>query len=184
VGLWVVQDVRRSGIEDKAQQDILRRVLLAYSQRNKVVGYCQGMNFLCTVLIQQLHDEEWVFWVFAAILENILVPDFYAKAPQLIGFQIGACPACGCSLLCPRARVPDFSCACGPTIPCVSDNNVLLDLMQAQVRSILCKTLSNILEVRVGAEVAPLCFESGGVFPHLSIWVGCSHDGPHPDRRI
>ena len=39
--VFSVQDVKRSGVESKAEQEVLERVLMAYSQRNKVVGYCQ-----------------------------------------------------------------------------------------------------------------------------------------------
>jgi hypothetical protein len=64
---------------------VLRRVLIAYSVRNPVVGYCQSMNFIAAVLLMYL-DEEQAFWVLAALVEDILPPDYYATS--LIGSRV------------------------------------------------------------------------------------------------
>jgi len=54
----------------------LRRVLMAYASRNKVVGYCQGMNFIVGVMLLFV-DEEKAFWLLCSLLEDILPPDYY-----------------------------------------------------------------------------------------------------------
>lgn len=50
---------------------VLRRVLLAYSQRNKVIGYCQSMNFICALLLLFMAEED-AFWTLSCIIEDIL----------------------------------------------------------------------------------------------------------------
>ena len=46
----------------------LRRVLLAIGHVVPEVGYCQGMNFIASVLITVLEKEELAFWVFLEML--------------------------------------------------------------------------------------------------------------------
>ena len=46
---------------------VLRRVLLAYSLYNPVIGYCQSMNFLADFLLLRM-DEEGAFWTMVALL--------------------------------------------------------------------------------------------------------------------
>eukprot|EP00968_Pinguiococcus_pyrenoidosus_P011106 scaffold888_cov246-Pinguiococcus_pyrenoidosus.AAC.17 len=72
----------------------MRRVLLAYSLRNTVVGYCQSMNFLCAILLLHYEEEEHAFWVLAALIEDILPDDYFT--PSMLGsrtdnavFQVG-----------------------------------------------------------------------------------------------
>ncbi|PCH42541.1 TBC-domain-containing protein [Wolfiporia cocos MD-104 SS10] len=68
--------------------DKLRRVLTAYSRRNSVVGYCQGMNLVTSTLLLVHADEEEAFWVLAAMIERILPEDFFS--PSLLSSR--ACP--------------------------------------------------------------------------------------------
>jgi hypothetical protein len=56
----------------------LRRILCAYSKRNPLIGYCQGMNFIVARIGKyMLQQEEQAFWIFTSLLENILPIDYY-----------------------------------------------------------------------------------------------------------
>jgi hypothetical protein len=54
----------------------IRKILVAYTKRNPIVGYCQGMNFVLGRLIKILSEEE-AFWVFTMLIEHILPIDYY-----------------------------------------------------------------------------------------------------------
>lgn len=56
--------------------DALRCVLLAYSERNKVLGYCQSMNFIAAILLLHMECDD-VFWCLAAIVEDILPKNWF-----------------------------------------------------------------------------------------------------------
>jgi hypothetical protein len=66
------------GSEETVMTIRLRHVLMAYANRNKVVGYCQGMNFIAGIMLLFL-DEESAFWLLCALLELILPVDYYAQ---------------------------------------------------------------------------------------------------------
>jgi len=70
--------------EDKEGIARMRRVLLAYSLRNRAIGYCQSMNFLVAVLLLHM-EENLAFWALAAIVED-LVPGHYTK--QMTGMHV------------------------------------------------------------------------------------------------
>jgi hypothetical protein len=63
----------------------MRRVLTAYSKRNPMIGYCQGMNFILGRMLKYLQHEEDAFWVFTGLVEGILPIDYYT---QLVGVQV------------------------------------------------------------------------------------------------
>ena len=63
----------------------LRRVLTAYSQRNPVVNYCQGMNRLAAVALLFLNEED-SFWCLVAIIECIMPKDYYTQS--LLGAHV------------------------------------------------------------------------------------------------
>ncbi|XMA17044.1 hypothetical protein WAI453_009835 [Rhynchosporium graminicola] len=68
----------------------LNEVLLAYSRRNKEVGYCQGMNLITACLLLIMPKAEEAFWVLASIIENILPRGYYdhsllaSRADQIV----------------------------------------------------------------------------------------------------
>jgi len=76
---------RQGGPLETPSVQSLRRVLRAYAARNGAVGYCQGMNFIAGVMLLFL-DEESVFWLLSALLEDILPADYYAQ--DLIGCTV------------------------------------------------------------------------------------------------
>ncbi|KAL3606880.1 hypothetical protein FPOAC2_01852 [Fusarium poae] len=55
----------------------LNEVLLAYSRRNRDVGYCQGMNLITANLLLIMPSAEDAFWVLTSIIENILPHGYY-----------------------------------------------------------------------------------------------------------
>ncbi|KAK7414656.1 hypothetical protein QQX98_006513 [Neonectria punicea] len=55
----------------------LNEVLLAYSRRNKDVGYCQGMNLITANLLLIMPSAEDAFWILTSIVENILPHGYY-----------------------------------------------------------------------------------------------------------
>ncbi len=55
----------------------LNEVLVAYSRRNKEVGYCQGMNLITANLLLITPSAEDAFWILASIIETILPQGYY-----------------------------------------------------------------------------------------------------------
>ncbi|KFG79682.1 TBC domain protein [Metarhizium anisopliae] len=58
----------------------LNELLLAYSRRNKDVGYCQGMNLIAANLLLIMPSAEEAFWILASIIENILPHGYYDQS--------------------------------------------------------------------------------------------------------
>ncbi|KAK3182596.1 hypothetical protein K4F52_006046 [Lecanicillium sp. MT-2017a] len=58
----------------------LNEVLLAYSRRNKDVGYCQGMNLITANLLLITPSAEDAFWILTSIVENILPHGYYDQS--------------------------------------------------------------------------------------------------------
>lgn len=65
--------------------DALRRLLRAYAIRNPDVGYCQSMNYIAALLLFHMSEEQ-SFWVMAALIEDILPPNYYT--PSLLGGRV------------------------------------------------------------------------------------------------
>ncbi|POR32485.1 TBC domain protein [Tolypocladium paradoxum] len=55
----------------------LSEVLLAYSRRNREVGYCQGMNLIAANLLLIMPSAEDAFWILTSIVESILPQGYY-----------------------------------------------------------------------------------------------------------
>ncbi|KAG8413471.1 hypothetical protein J3459_015353 [Metarhizium acridum] len=58
----------------------LNELLLAYSRRNKDVGYCQGMNLIAANLLLIMPSAEDAFWILASIIESILPHGYYDQS--------------------------------------------------------------------------------------------------------
>lgn len=77
-------DIQRTFADDpewrlKGYDQVTRRVLLAYADRNKSVGYCQGLSFIVGILVTVV-NEEIAFIILCAIIEdNLLPPDYYTS---------------------------------------------------------------------------------------------------------
>ncbi|KAH9366347.1 hypothetical protein HPB48_006201 [Haemaphysalis longicornis] len=56
----------------------LRRVLLAYSRKNLIVGYCQGLNRLAAIALLFMSEED-AFWCLVAVVEYIMPRDYYSR---------------------------------------------------------------------------------------------------------
>lgn len=70
--------------QSKEGIDRLRRVLTAFSWRNKRIGYCQSMNIIAALFLLYMGEEE-SFWMLCTVVENI-VPEYYNKS--LLGSQV------------------------------------------------------------------------------------------------
>eukprot|EP01112_Ceratiomyxa_fruticulosa_P019910 TRINITY_DN6631_c0_g1_i1.p1 TRINITY_DN6631_c0_g1~~TRINITY_DN6631_c0_g1_i1.p1 ORF type:complete len:776 (-),score=131.97 TRINITY_DN6631_c0_g1_i1:51-2378(-) len=85
------QDLERtfpnhSLLRDETKKAKLQRVLGAFAVRNPTIGYCQSMNNLCFFLFLVFgDDEEKVFWVLVAIIEEWF-PEYYTR--NMIGSQV------------------------------------------------------------------------------------------------
>lgn len=55
--------------EGKGGQEMLGRVLRAYSVVDKEIGYCQGMNFITGLLLMHMSEEE-SFWTLRAMMTS------------------------------------------------------------------------------------------------------------------
>ena len=71
----IEKDVHRSGVRENMYQ-ILNRILVAYADRNRKIGYAQGMNFLVSRCLREGFAEEEAFWMLAAFVETIL-PNYF-----------------------------------------------------------------------------------------------------------
>ncbi|KAM7534704.1 hypothetical protein Aperf_G00000118295 [Anoplocephala perfoliata] len=52
------------------RQQVLFRILAAYSMYNTEIGYCQGMSDIAGMLLIYIMDEEEAFWAFAQLLDG------------------------------------------------------------------------------------------------------------------
>jgi len=66
-------------------QNMMRRVLHAYTWFKREVGYCQAMNFLAAMMLFYV-EEEIVFWMIGTVMDDILPHGYYAE--NLIGIKV------------------------------------------------------------------------------------------------
>ncbi|CAK4086849.1 unnamed protein product [Aphanomyces euteiches] len=62
-------------------QATMRRLLRAYVMLNPRIGYCQGMNFIVRLLLDNQADEAAVFWTFVSLCDasqSLFEPGFHA----------------------------------------------------------------------------------------------------------
>ncbi|EJU03585.1 TBC-domain-containing protein [Dacryopinax primogenitus] len=79
----IEKDLNRSLPEYRAYQTeigigTLRRVLTAYSWKNREVGYCQAMNILVAAILIYMSEEQ-AFWLLE-VLCNRLLPGYYSPS--------------------------------------------------------------------------------------------------------
>ncbi|ETO17178.1 ankyrin repeat-containing protein [Reticulomyxa filosa] len=73
-------------IKDTVFGEELKRLLIAYANFDKILGYCQGMNYIAAFLLKEFESEEEAFWTFLTILTD---KKYYARAlfmPDLPGY--------------------------------------------------------------------------------------------------
>lgn len=58
----------------------LNEVLVAYSRRNREVGYCQGMNLITASLLLIMPTAEDAFWVLTSMIEDTFPQHYYDKS--------------------------------------------------------------------------------------------------------
>jgi len=63
----------------------LKRILIAYSQRNPKIGYCQGLGMIAACLILNMEEVE-AYWMLCSILENYLPNDYLT--PGMVGLIV------------------------------------------------------------------------------------------------
>merc|ERR1711957_1079103 len=61
----------------KDYQQQLLRVLHAYANLNREVGYCQGMNFVAGLLLRISRNEEESFWMLVCLMDTGKLSGFY-----------------------------------------------------------------------------------------------------------
>jgi hypothetical protein len=78
-----LQDFDNSTLSVAEKQRRLRNVLLAYSTLNEEVGYCQGMNYLVSLLLSNVAwDEEEAFWLLVLLMEQYEMLHIYRPGMQ------------------------------------------------------------------------------------------------------
>ena len=83
-------DLKRTFTDDKAfskdkkLQNAVLNILLAYAKRNTSIGYCQGMNYLGSLIARVIRDEEDSFWILTNLFESILPLDYYSLMTDIL----------------------------------------------------------------------------------------------------
>ena len=93
---WEFHEVIKRVMKTSYREDI-SRVLRAYCARNRNIGYCQGMSYVCMWLLLFL-DPNSAMWTLSFLVEKLLLPDFYIGSRggnSLNGFYIEATTVAG-----------------------------------------------------------------------------------------
>lgn len=69
-------------------QGKLYNVLIAYSNDNSKVGYCQGLNYIAGLILIVTKDEETTFWLLKHIVEQV-TPNYHTKTMSGLVTDIG-----------------------------------------------------------------------------------------------
>lgn len=56
----------------------LFNILIAYSNYDRRVGYCQGLNYIAGILLLVCKDEEVCFWLLKHLVQEV-TPDYHMK---------------------------------------------------------------------------------------------------------
>ncbi|CAG9311469.1 unnamed protein product [Blepharisma stoltei] len=77
----IAKDIPRTLLvaNSKREQEKLFRILLALAYVKPSIGYCQGINFLASVILKVVRNEEVAFWLLLGVIkkwdmENMFVP--------------------------------------------------------------------------------------------------------------
>lgn len=71
-------------------QAALWRILNAYANLNRDVGYCQGMNFIAGLLLLVSKSEDETFWMFVRLMEDGKLNGFYKEKFPLLRLYLRA----------------------------------------------------------------------------------------------
>lgn len=74
-------------------QKQLRKVLVAYANKEPEIGYCQGMNFIVGVLLLNMNEEN-AFWTLHALLIQYEMKGFYGDNVPLLASAISQFEQC------------------------------------------------------------------------------------------
>uniref|UniRef100_M4BZQ0 Rab-GAP TBC domain-containing protein n=1 Tax=Hyaloperonospora arabidopsidis (strain Emoy2) TaxID=559515 RepID=M4BZQ0_HYAAE len=74
----IENDITRTRKLRKDQTDPMRRVLTAFANRNRRVGYCQGMNEILVVLLQYLDEDQALRGL--TLLIEVLLPAYHVDS--------------------------------------------------------------------------------------------------------
>ena len=90
------KDVHRSMptaplFQSELGQDMLYRVLSAFSLHCPEIGYCQSMNLLGAALLLAMKNEETAFWLLEALVVRILPTDFFTSTLLGVRTEIEVC---------------------------------------------------------------------------------------------
>ena len=81
-----------------AGEQALARVLMAYAYRNKILGYCQSLNFIAGLFLC-VFDEDTAFWLLT------VRPSIHPSVRACVRVCMRAASVRPCVRACARARV-------------------------------------------------------------------------------